>query len=197
LAAIIFNSLLHKSFEVKKLGIIFNKSKIETFVWLCTFGGTVILDVNYGLYFGIASSILVVIFQNQRAYTAILGQIPNTDFYEDVNICEKAIEIENIKIIRYESPIYYANAENFSYRIFKTTGVNPRKVSEIIIKEKGIIKKLLTKIRLEHGMVQTSKCTRNVADIIMNIPTNDIENDAIKVSLFIKLLNFSSLNFKH
>ncbi len=149
---------------------------------MCTFGGTVILDVNYGLYFGIASSILIVIFQNQRAYTAILGHIPNTEIYEDARICDKAIEIENVKIIRYESPIYYANAENFSYRIFKATGVNPRQVMKTINKEKEIIRKHLKKIKHDHGIVQTSKCTRNVADMVMNILTNEIENEAIKVS---------------
>lgn len=186
MAAIIFNSLLHKSFEVKKLRTILRKSKIEAFVWLCTFGGTVILDVNYGLYFGIGSSILVVIFQNQRAYTAVLGQIPNTEFYEDVSICDKAVEIENIKIIRYESPIYYANAENFTYRIFKTTGVNPRQVLKLINKEKEIIRKHLKKIKNENDSGQTSnKCTRNVADIVMNIPANENENETNKVRFYL------------
>lgn len=40
----------------------------------------------------------------------------------------KAIEIEGIKIIRYESSIFYANVDNFVTRIFKLSGINPNEI---------------------------------------------------------------------
>ncbi len=54
---------------------------------------------------------------------------------EDISI--KAKEYEQIKIIRYESSLYYANVENFSYKIVKLSGVNPSEVIQQISKIKS------------------------------------------------------------
>jgi hypothetical protein len=48
----------------------------------------------------------------------------------------KAVEIEGIKIIRYESSIFYANVDNFVYRIFKLSGLNPNDVIEAMKKKR-------------------------------------------------------------
>lgn len=44
----------------------------------------------------------------------------------------QAKEIEGIKIIRYESSIFYANVDNFVYKIGKLSGVNQNEVLERI-----------------------------------------------------------------
>ena len=41
-------------------------------------------------------------------------------------ICiKKAKEIDGVKIIRYEESIYYANADNFKYKIIKLSQLDP------------------------------------------------------------------------
>jgi hypothetical protein len=57
-----------------------------------------------------------------------MGNIPYTDIYEAVSSCEDAREIEGIKIIRFEQSIYYANVENFMYKVIKNSGVDPSNV---------------------------------------------------------------------
>lgn len=95
-----------------------------------------------------------------------MGNIPHTDIYEGVNFCEdvtklknlncralinilkfilnQAREIEGVKIIRYESSVYYANVENFIYKITKLSGVNPHETIAKIAKKK---KEYETKIK--------------------------------------------------
>ena len=55
----------------------------------------------------------------------MLGNIPFTDIYEDIENCETAKEFEGLKIIRYEASVYYANVDNFVYKIFKLSGTDP------------------------------------------------------------------------
>jgi hypothetical protein len=50
----------------------------------------------------------------------------------------KAKEIENIKIIRYEESLYYANVDNFKYQVFKLSGVNPEETNILIKKEENL-----------------------------------------------------------
>ncbi len=65
---------------------------------------------------------------DHRARTSVLGNIPGTSIYEDINICDEAKEFETIKMIRYEESVYYANVENFKYKIVKLCGINPDEV---------------------------------------------------------------------
>jgi MFS superfamily sulfate permease-like transporter len=104
---------------------------------MVTYLSVMILDVDVGLYIGVAFSLLLVIFRSQRARSAVLGNIPGTSIYEDVNACELAKEFETIKIIRYEESIYYANVENFKYKVIKLARVNPAEIVAKIKKEKS------------------------------------------------------------
>ena len=42
-----------------------------------------------------------------------------------IEICQSAREIEGIKIIRFESSIFYANIERFEFVLKKKSGINP------------------------------------------------------------------------
>ena len=66
-----------------------------------------------------------------------MGNLPHTDIYECINTCEDACEIENVKIIRYESSLYYANVENFVYKVIKLSGVNPNDIESKIKKKQA------------------------------------------------------------
>jgi hypothetical protein len=66
---------------------------------------------------------------------------------------KKAKEIAGIKIIRYEESVYYANAENFKYRIMKTIGINPfhvlkeKKRREMQLRKRGEEKIFMNKLK--------------------------------------------------
>ena len=79
--------------------------------------------------------------------TNVLGNIPGTDIYECVNSCEEAREFEGIKIIRYESSVYYANSENFVYKIIKLSQIDPYEVLTKINKKKSEHLKITKKMK--------------------------------------------------
>ncbi len=88
---------------------------------MCTFVGVLVFEIKYGLLIGIGVSMLLVVMKNQVPYIAVLGNIAGTELYEDVAFSKAAVELEGIKVLRYEAPIYYANTENFVDRLVKYT----------------------------------------------------------------------------
>lgn len=59
----------------------------------------------------------------------------------------KAKEIEFIKILRYEESVYFANVENFIYKIIKCSGVNPNEIISKINKKKSYFEKKLNSLQ--------------------------------------------------
>ena len=57
-------------------------------------------------------------------------------FIKFLTCLSKAREFESIKIIRYEESVYYANVENFKYKIMKMCQINPDEILAQIIKAK-------------------------------------------------------------
>ena len=92
-----------------------------------------------------------------------MGNIENTEFYEDVRYCPDATEIESTKIIRYEANIYYANVENFTYQVLKLSSVKPREIIEQIEKKKEESEKRIKKINSKKTKQPTQANTESVA----------------------------------
>lgn len=70
-----------------------------------------------------------------RARSSLLGNIPGTNIFECVETCREAKEYRHIKIIRYEESVFYANVDNFKYKVVKLTGINPVEVLRKIDRE--------------------------------------------------------------
>ncbi len=117
----------------------------------------------------------MIIFQTQCPPASIIGNIKDTEFYEDVKYCPDAIEIENTKIIRYEANIYYANVENFTYQITKLSTVNPREIIELLEKKKEESEKRLKKIKSKK--IKEAKKTAASNEAVAGSSKTDLETD--------------------
>ena len=194
LAAIIFVSLIKKCFETKEFIKIFKTSKLESLAWCITFLGVIILDIDYGLYIGLACSLFLNIIQTQRPYACVLGVIKNTDLYEDVRFCPDVVELKGIKIIRYEANVYYANVDNFKYRVCKLSLVEPKEVIALMDKKKERHAKLLA--RIAKKKLKKLKSKSNVHfESVSQMPGEQLatdEEDQAKKSIEIELYNILS-----
>lgn len=70
--------------QVNDLQRVWKISRIDATIWISTFLGVVIIDIDYGLLVGVIVSLLVLLGRSQKPRTARLGHIPNTDLYLDV-----------------------------------------------------------------------------------------------------------------
>ena len=74
--------------------------------------GVLIFDTLPGLFIGIATSILLLLYRASRPYVAVLGKVPGTaDQYGDVDRHPENAQSPGIVVLRVESGLFFANAD--------------------------------------------------------------------------------------
>jgi len=116
LAAIIIVSVkgLIKPSEIKEL---YNISKADFLMMLVTFITTVSAGITYGVMFGVVLSLLAVLHRSSRPEVNVLGNLPSTDFYRNVQRYPKARHIEDVIIVRFDDQLYFGNCNHFTTTI--------------------------------------------------------------------------------
>ncbi|XP_031235758.1 prestin isoform X2 [Mastomys coucha] len=94
-------------------------------IWLTTFVSSLFLGLDYGLITAVIIALLTVIYRTQSPSYKVLGQLPDTDVYIDIDAYEEVKEIPGVKIFQINAPIYYANSDLYSNALKRKTGVNP------------------------------------------------------------------------
>lgn len=60
-------------------------SHLDAVVWMATFLAVVIFAIDIGLLVGIILSLACIFIRGMKPYTCLLGHVPQTDLYLDVN----------------------------------------------------------------------------------------------------------------
>ena len=74
-----------------------------------TFIATLSLGIEIGIGIGVLLSLAMVIYKTTQPHVAILGQVPNTHFYRNVERFGQTIERKDLLIIRFDAQLYFAN----------------------------------------------------------------------------------------
>ncbi|XP_051537550.1 sulfate anion transporter 1-like [Myxocyprinus asiaticus] len=125
LACIIIVSLrgaLHKFQDVPKQ---WRESKIEAVVWMVTMSSSALISVEIGLLIGVVFSMICVVVQTQNPKVALLGQIEQTNDYEDMEEYDDLLPVPKVKIFRFQAPLFYANKDFFLKSLYKAIDLEP------------------------------------------------------------------------
>ncbi|XP_038067898.1 prestin-like [Patiria miniata] len=131
LASIIVVALAGMFRQLKDLILLWQVSTYDFLIWTVTFLAVVLLGVDVGLALGVVFSLMTVIIRTQQPYCTLMGRIPGTDIYRDVNYYEAAEQIPGIRIFRSHSCLCFVNAEYFKNSLYskvfkkKRHGANP------------------------------------------------------------------------
>lgn len=129
LSSIILVALKGMFLQVNDLKRIWKVSRLDATIWLSSFLGVVIIDIDYGLLIGIIVSLLVLLCRSQQPKTARFGHIANTDLYLDVAKYSSAVEVPSVSIFHFGGPVHFANTEYFRTQLETVTGLNPSIIS--------------------------------------------------------------------
>ncbi len=92
---------------------LFHISKRDFSVYAVTGILTLFLGIQEGVFVGIVLSLIIVLQRTSSPHYAILGKLPGTDSYRNIERFPEAQTHEGILIIRYDESIYFANANHF------------------------------------------------------------------------------------
>ncbi|XP_044625441.2 prestin isoform X2 [Equus asinus] len=152
LSAIVIVNLKGMFMQFSDLPFFWRTSKIELTIWLTTFVSSLFLGLDYGLITAVIIALLTVIYRTQSPSYKVLGQLPDTDVYIDIDAFEEVKEIPGIKIFQINAPIYYANSDLYSSALKRKTGVNPAHIM-------GARRKAMRKYAKEVGNANMANAT--------------------------------------
>ncbi|RZU10219.1 high affinity sulfate transporter 1 [Kribbella rubisoli] len=88
----------------------------ELLLALATTAGVIALDVLYGVLLAVALSVLDVLRRVARPHDGILGYVPGIAGMHDIDDYPDARPVPGLVVYRYDSPLFFANAEDFHRR---------------------------------------------------------------------------------
>jgi MFS superfamily sulfate permease-like transporter len=116
-AAVIVHALWH-ILVARKLQAVRTLSRTEFWLGVLTFAGVVIIDVLPGMVIGVLALLLLVIYRSSQPHLSILGRVPGVSGkYADLARHPEAVRVPGVLVIRFDAPIYYANALSVRGRI--------------------------------------------------------------------------------
>ncbi|XP_057795895.1 sulfate transporter 1.3-like [Salvia miltiorrhiza] len=96
--------------------------KIDKFDFIACMGaffGVVFASVEIGLLIAVSISFAKLLLQVTRPRTAILGKIPRTNVYRNIQQYPEASKVPGVLIVRVDSAIYFSNSNYIKERILR------------------------------------------------------------------------------
>ncbi len=138
LAAIVLLSV-KSLFEYKEAIHLWKTHRGDFFMMLATFLITLIFGIEEGVLAGVLLSVLMVMYRSAQPHIAVLGQIPNTNYFRNVERFPNAIQIPDCLIIRFDSQLFFGNALYFK-EFFEelVTSNDPSELTGIVLDASNI-----------------------------------------------------------
>ncbi|XP_060634316.2 prestin [Anolis sagrei] len=145
-------------------------SKIELAIWIVAFLASVFLGLDYGLITAIAFAMITIVYRTQSPQYRILGQIPDTDIYCDMEEYEEVKECPGIKIFQANASLYFANSDLYISALKKKTGLDP---CAILTARKKAQKRHAKELKREHKKTAVMKMTNDLDNSVKHEVMND------------------------
>ncbi len=98
-----------------------------------SFTATLALGIERGILVAVAASLLVVLSQTARPHTAVLGRVPGTTSFRNVDRSPGAITFPGVIVVRIDAPLYFANADFLAETLRKIERAHPDPLRVLIL----------------------------------------------------------------
>ncbi len=98
--------------------------RADAFSLLTTMLGVVFMGVEAGILLGIALSLAVLVWRSSRPHMAVLGRVPNTEHYRNIERHDVQT-IPGLVALRVDESLFFANAAVVEQKIMALVNANP------------------------------------------------------------------------
>jgi MFS superfamily sulfate permease-like transporter len=106
-----------KIVDVAEFRWLWHFRRSEFWLGIATAIAVLTLNLLAGIGFAIVLSAVVVLARVARPHAAVLGRVPHMAGMHDIGEYPAATQIEGLLVFRYDSPLFFANAEDFRIRV--------------------------------------------------------------------------------
>ncbi|KAF3445767.1 hypothetical protein FNV43_RR10944 [Rhamnella rubrinervis] len=118
LSAIIISAVINL-IDFQAAILIWKIDKFDFIACMGAFFGVIFASVEIGLLIAVSISFAKILLQVTRPRTAILGKIPRTSVYRNIQQYPEASKVPGVLIVRIDSAIYFSNSNYIKERILR------------------------------------------------------------------------------
>lgn len=133
LAAIIIVAVV-QLIKLDQIKFLWKTNKNDFFMMLITLIVTLMLGIREGVLVGVLVSIFVVIYKSSKPHMVMLGRVPGTShIFRNVQRFKDVITDDDVLILRFDAPLYFANANYFKEKLDFFVKLKGQKLKSIVI----------------------------------------------------------------
>ncbi|MBK8968890.1 MAG: solute carrier family 26 protein [Saprospiraceae bacterium] len=92
---------------------LWHKDRSDFWMLLATFLITLTLGIELGIGAGVLLSLGMVVYRASRPHVAVLGKVPGSPFYRNVQRFSNLEQRPDVLIVRFDGPLYFSNINFF------------------------------------------------------------------------------------
>lgn len=124
--------------DFKEVRHLYKVKHTDLISWIVTFFATLSLGIEKGIIISIAVSLILVVKRTTRPHYAILGRLPGTKIYRNVERYPDAITLMGLIMIRIDSSLYFANVAFLKEKINELVTTCNHRLNAIIFDASSI-----------------------------------------------------------
>jgi len=97
--------------DVREARRLWTVKRSDFWLLMLAFTGTLAFGVELGLAVSVVASLAVVLRQTTRPHIAVLGRIPGTTQFRNVERSPAAVTTDGVVVVRVDAPLYFANLD--------------------------------------------------------------------------------------
>ena len=101
--------------------------------------GVLVFDILYGVLFAVAMSVVELLSRVARPHDAVLGGVPGLAGMHDVDDYPAAEQVPGVLVYRYDSPLFFANAEDFRRRALQVVDQHSGDLAWFVLNVEAIV----------------------------------------------------------
>ena len=132
LAAVVIAAALGL-FEFTDLKRIFRLQQWEFWLSMGCFAGVAEFGAIPGICIAVAIAVIEFLWDGWRPHHAVLGRVDGVRGYHDVTRYPNARRIPGLVLLRWDAPLFFANAEQFQNQVLAALNQSPTPVQRLVI----------------------------------------------------------------
>jgi SulP family sulfate permease len=118
----------------------------ELAIAVATIAGVLVTGILYGVLIAVGLSVLDLLRRVARPHDGILGYVPGVAGMHDIDDYPVAHQVPGLVVYRYDSPLFFANAQDFRRRALDAIDVAEQPVEWLILNTEANVEVDLTAI---------------------------------------------------
>jgi SulP family sulfate permease len=117
---------------------LWSTDRTDFYMLMVTFLTTLGLGIEIGILVGVVLSLAMVLYRSAYPHIASLGLVPDTTIYRNVKRFKNLLQREDILVMRFDAPLFFANASYFQDHLVQLTKEKGDKLKLIVLNAESV-----------------------------------------------------------